>query len=301
MQQRGVRLVIIDDERFMRLWRDSPRAFTAKLRIGPRRSYDDPCSMPTLRHRCLAALATADIDAKLAATHDALNATDVGADAALAATVTLPGRPDRPMLVSPKEVPHRSLSTTSGRAALIHALAHIEFNAVNLALDIVWRFSSMPDDFYRQWAQVASEEATHFAMLRAHLQSLGFAYGDFPAHDGLWEMAAKTQSDVVARLALVPRTLEARGLDVSPAIRDKLLAVGDKTGAAILEVILRDEIRHVAVGNVWYRYVCHEQGLDPLTTYSVLAERYSAPRLRGPFNREARLAAGFEQSEIDAL
>ena len=257
--------------------------------------------MPTLRQSCLAALATADIDAKLAATHAALHALDFGADAVLAASVTLPGRPERPLLVPPKDVPQRSLGTIPGRAALIHALAHIEFNAVNLALDIVWRFPSMPEDFYRQWAQVASEEATHFAMLRAHLHTLGFAYGDFPAHDGLWEMAAKTQSDVLARLALVPRTLEARGLDASPAIRNKLLAVGDKAGAAILEVILRDEIRHVAVGNAWYRYVCHEQGLDPLTAYATLAERYNAPRLRGPFNHEARLAAGFEQAEIDAL
>lgn len=257
--------------------------------------------MLTLRHQCLAALANADIDAKLAATHEALHAAEVGANAALAASVALPGRPERPLLVSPKEVPQRSLSTVPGRAALIHALAHIEFNAINLALDIVWRFPAMPDDFYRQWAQVASEEATHFAMLRAHLQTLGFAYGDFPAHDGLWEMAAKTQSDLLARLALVPRTLEARGLDVSPAIGNKLLAVGDKSGAAILQVILRDEIRHVAVGNFWYRYVCREQGLDPLTAYATLAQRYNAPRLRGPFNREARLAAGFEQAEIDAL
>ena len=257
--------------------------------------------MPTLRHRCLTALAAADIDAKLAATYQALSAADVGADAELVASVTLPGRPERPLLVPPKDVPQRSLGTVPGRAALIHALAHIEFNAVNLALDIVWRFPSMPEDFYRQWAQVASEEATHFAMLRAHLQTLGFAYGDFPAHDGLWEMAAKTQSDVLARLALVPRTLEARGLDVSPAIRNKLIGVGDKAGAAILAVILRDEIRHVAVGNFWYRYTCSEQGLDPLTAYATLAERYNAPRLRGPFNREARLAAGFEQAEIDAL
>ena len=275
--------------------------FAAKLRIAPRMRFANSSPMPTLRHRCLAALANADLDAKLAATHQALRATDVGADALLIATVTLPGRPERPQLVSPKEVPQRSLSTVAGRAALIHALAHIEFNAINLALDIVWRFPAMPEDFYRQWAQVASEEATHFAMLRAHLQTLGFAYGDFPAHDGLWEMAAKTQSDVLARLALVPRTLEARGLDVSPAIRNKLLAVGDTSGAAILEVILRDEIRHVAVGNVWYRYACREQGLDPLTAYSTLAARYNAPRLRGPFNREARLAAGFEQAEIDAL
>jgi uncharacterized ferritin-like protein (DUF455 family) len=257
--------------------------------------------MTNLRQQALNALSAADIDVKLAATHAALDAAEVGAHDALMATVTLPGRPERPTLVSPKDVPQRSLSTVPGRAALIHALAHIEFNAVNLALDIVWRFPGMPEDFYRQWAQVASEEASHFAMLRAHLQTLGHTYGDFPAHDGLWEMAAKTQDDLLARLALVPRTLEARGLDVSPAIRAKLASVGDKDGAAILDVILRDEIRHVAVGNHWYRVVCGERGLDPLTAYATLAERYNAPKLRGPFNREARLAAGFEQVEIDAL
>lgn len=257
--------------------------------------------MSTLRQQCLTALADADIDAKLAVTHAAVAATDVGADQLLVAPTTLPGRPQLPQLVSPKDVPQRSLSTIPGRAALIHALAHIEFNAVNLALDIVWRFPSMPEDFYRQWVQVASEEASHFAMLRGHLRALGFAYGDFPAHNGLWEMAAKTQGELLARLALVPRTLEARGLDVSPAIRTKLLAVDDTAGAAILDVILRDEIRHVAIGNYWYRHACREQGLDPITAYATLAERYNAPRLRGPFNREARLAAGFEQVEIDAL
>jgi uncharacterized ferritin-like protein (DUF455 family) len=257
--------------------------------------------MLTLRQHCLAALATADIDAKLVATHAALAATVVGAHESLAAVVALPGRPSRPLLVSPKNVPQRSLGSVSGRAALIHALAHIEFNAVNLALDVVWRFPSMPEDFYWQWAQVAAEEAAHFALLRAHLQTLGAAYGEFPAHDGLWEMAEKTQEDVLARLALVPRTLEARGLDASPPMRDKLLAAGDQAGAAIIDIILRDEIHHVAVGNFWYRHVCSERGLDPIATYAVLAARYNAPRLRGPFNREARLAAGFEQAEIDAL
>ena len=188
-----------------------------------------------------------------------------------------------------------------GRAALIHALAHIEFNAINLALDVTWRFSGLPDAFYREWAHVAREEAYHFMLLREHLLKHEHEYGDFPAHNGLWEMAEKTKGDLLARLALVPRTLEARGLDASPAIRSKLAAVGDHEGAAILDIILRDEIGHVAVGNRWYRYVCNERGLDPIATYAHLAEQYRAPKLRGPFNREARLAAGFEAAEIDAL
>lgn len=257
--------------------------------------------MDSIRQRCLDALAQPDINAKLAATRAALAASVIDARSEYVASVPLPGRPAVPPLVSPKAVPQRSLGSVGGRAALIHALAHIEFNAINLALDVVWRFAAMPDDFYRQWAQVAAEEATHFALLRDHLHTLGHAYGDFPAHDGLWEMAEKTKADPLARLALVPRTLEARGLDASPPMRDKLLAVGDTAAAAIIEVILRDEIRHVAVGNYWYRHLCAERGLDPIVTYATLAARYNAPKLRGPFNREARLAAGFEAAEIDAL
>ena len=175
------------------------------------------------------------------------------------------------------------------------------FNAINLALDAVWRFAAMPDAFYREWAQVAFEEATHFCLLRDHLTTHGVAYGDFPAHNGLWEMAEKTQGDLLARLALVPRTLEARGLDASPPIRAKLAAAGDKQGAAILDIILRDEIGHVAVGNRWYRWLCAERDVDPVATYQTLAIAHSAPRLRGPFNLEARRAAGFDDAELAAL
>jgi uncharacterized ferritin-like protein (DUF455 family) len=257
--------------------------------------------MIELRRQALNALATADVAAKLAAVAAIADDIALDCETRIDEPPMLPGRPLLPRLISPREVPQRGLGTVEGRAALIHALAHIEFNAINLALDIVWRFAGMPPAFYRDWMQVAREEALHFALLQAHLKTLGAAYGDFPAHNGLWEMAEKTRAELLARLALVPRTLEARGLDVSPAIRDKLLAVGDPAGAAILDVILRDEIRHVAVGNVWYRHACREHGLDPLTAYATLAERYNAPRLRGPFNREARLAAGFEQAEIDAL
>ncbi len=257
---------------------------------------------PTLRSLCLAALAEADIDHKTALVRAIdIAALPTGSESSLTELANVPGRPARPALVSPKEAPRRALGSVEGRAALIHALSHIEFNAINLALDVTWRFSGLPDAFYREWANVAQEEAHHFMLLCEHLSKHDHQYGDFPAHDGLWEMAEKTKGDLLARLALVPRTLEARGLDASPAIRSKLAAAGDHEGAAILDIILRDEIGHVAVGNRWYRYVCNERGLDPIATYAELAEQYRAPRLRGPFNREARLAAGFEAAEIDAL
>lgn len=201
----------------------------------------------------------------------------------------------------PSGVRQRSVQTLEGRAALLHALAHIEFNAINLALDAVWRYPGLPDRFYLDWLKVAREEAHHFALLNDHLQSLGYRYGSFPAHDGLWHMAEKTRDDLLARLALVPRTLEARGLDASPLIRHKLASAGDKTGAGILDIILRDEIGHVAIGNHWYRWSCEQRGLEPVETYAELARRYAAPRLKGPFNLEARRAAGFSEEELTAL
>lgn len=212
----------------------------------------------------------------------------------------IPGRPIVE-LVPPAGLRLRSVHTLEGRAVLIHALAHIEFNAINLALDAVWRFGNMPEAFYRQWVGVAIEEAAHFQMLAAHLRTLGYEYGDFPAHDGLWEMAERTQEDVLARMALVPRTLEARGLDASPAVRHKLASGGDPKAAAIVDIILREEIGHVAIGNHWYRWLCTERGHDPVQTYADLAIRYRAPTLKGPFNIEARIAAGFHPEEIAAL
>lgn len=213
----------------------------------------------------------------------------------------IPGRPARPELVSPFQVKQRSIHTPAGRAALIHSLVHIEFNAINLALDIIWRFGGMPREFYLDWLRVAREEAHHFSLLAEYLHDMGHEYGEFPAHDGLWEMAQRTSDDLLARLALVPRTLEARGLDASPAIRDKLRGVGDERGAAILELILRDEIGHVAIGNKWYGDLCRQRGLEPVAQYRELARCYRAPRLRGPFNLQARREAGFSQAELDAL
>ena len=213
----------------------------------------------------------------------------------------IPGRPALPKLISPLEVKHRSMHTPEGRAAMIHALAHIEFNAINLALDVIWRFPDMPRDYYHDWTRVAAEEALHFSLLAAHLQSLGYCYGDFAAHNGMWEMAEQTQEDILARIALVPRTLEARGLDVSPAMRSKLAQAGDTAAAKILDIILRDEIGHVAIGNRWYNWLCTARGLEPIAAYKALATQYNAPRLRGPFNRAARLQAGFTEMELDVL
>lgn len=213
----------------------------------------------------------------------------------------LPGRPPRPLLVAPSQVPRRSAFSVEGRAALVHSVAHIEFNAINLALDAVWRFSGMPPAYYRDWWQVACEEARHFALLRDHLATLGRAYGDFDAHDGLWAMAQQTQDDVVARMALVPRTLEARGLDATPPMQERLRRAGDMPAVQILHEILRDEVQHVAIGNRWYRWLCDQQGLDPLAHYAVLARRHRAPRLKGPFNLQARERAGFSLEELERL
>jgi uncharacterized ferritin-like protein (DUF455 family) len=213
----------------------------------------------------------------------------------------LPGRPECPELVEPRRLGRRSMQSPEGRAVLLHALSHIEFNAINLALDAVWRFAGMPAPFYADWLKVAAEEAYHFTLLSDRLAGFGHAYGDFPAHNGLWEMCERTKDDVLARMALVPRTLEARGLDASPPIRARLVQAGDDASAAILDVILRDEIGHVAIGNRWFRHLCDAAGRDPVPAYRQLAEQYHAPRLRGPFNFDARRDAGFEQAELDEL
>jgi len=213
----------------------------------------------------------------------------------------VPGRPARPVLVAPGAVAQRAVGTREGRAALLHALAHIEFNAIGLALDHVWRFEGLPQAYYRDWTRVAVEEAHHFELLRGRLRQAGHDYGDFPAHDGLWEMARRTAGDVLDRMALVPRTLEARGLDASPAVRAKFVAIGDTESARVIDVILRDEIGHVAVGNRWFRFLCGQRGVDPLVACGEAARRCRAPRLRGPFNAAARLQAGFTIEEVDEL
>ncbi len=255
-----------------------------------------------LRTQALAVLCMADPAQKAAAAR-ALGDTTLPVDAqrVLMPPGPLPGRPVRPVLVPAMDVPRRSPFTPAGRAALLHAVAHIEFNAINLALDALWRFAGMPDAYYRDWQRVATEEALHFSLLTEHLATLGCAYGDHPAHDGLWLMTERTAGDIVARMALVPRTLEARGLDATPPMQAKLARAGDARAVAILDIILRDEIGHVAIGNHWYRWLCARDGLDPHAHYQVLTQRHQAPRLRPPFNDAARSAAGFTGAEIADL
>jgi uncharacterized ferritin-like protein (DUF455 family) len=216
----------------------------------------------------------------------------------------MPGRPARPALVHPAKVPKRPSSSVEGRAALLHAICHIEFNAINLALDAVWRFAGMPEAFYRDWLRVAAEEAKHFRLLHAHLGTLGYQYGDFLAHDGLWLMCEKTAHDIIARMALVPRTLEARGLDATPQIQNRLRGANtpDSLAAvAILDLILAEEIGHVAIGNHWYQQLCQQAGLDPIAHYQHLVDLHAAPRLHPPFNLAAREQAGFSPEEIAYL
>lgn len=215
--------------------------------------------------------------------------------------ILVPGRPARPEMVSALAVNKRKLSTAEGRAALIHSLAHIEFNAINLALDALYRFREMPSDYYADWLKVAVEEASHFTLLRNHLRTLGYDYGDFTAHNGLWEMAVVTAHDPLLRMALVPRVLEARGLDVLPGIMHKLASCGAVDAVAIMKIILHDEIGHVAVGNRWYGYLCQQRGWDTLSTFQRVLREYNAPKLRGPLHRSARLAAGFTEAEMKML
>ena len=272
------------------------------------------CCLPTIvemsiRHASLTALCIADPEDKVQSvqllwqTHHQL-ALRANEPLLPKQNTLLPGRPALPRLIPPKQVPTRTPFTPEGLASLLHAVCHIEFNAINLALDAVWRFHGMPAAYYTDWLRVAYEESQHFELLRTHLKHLGYAYGDFDAHDGLWQMCERTSDDVLARMALVPRTLEARGLDATPLIQAKLLKVDtpDATRAVeILDIILRDEVGHVAIGNHWYRWLCEQRGLDPVALYGELVQRYDAPKHRPPFNHEARLRAGFTEVELGYL
>ena len=212
--------------------------------------------------------------------------------------IATPGRPQKPLLVSPMQVPRRRLGSRKGHAAMIHAITHIEFNAINLALDAAHRFADMPISYYADWLRVAAEEASHFALLNQHLVSLGYAYGDFDAHAGLWEMAQKTTHDPLLRMALVPRVLEARGLDATPAITLKLQQVGDTRAVEILDIIAHDEIGHVAVGSRWFAYLCAQRGLESAATFRNLLREYAIPLPRLPINIEARRLGGFSEMEL---
>jgi len=255
-----------------------------------------------LRQLAYDALMQADVGRKLNAVqllHQALLSPQCTVDPAVHFTgFSAPGRPELPELVLPRDVPRRGLGSVEGRAALLHAVAHIEFNAINLALDAMQRFAGMPEDFYRDWASVAVDEARHYQLLQNRLAQLGFAYGAFKAHNGLWEMAEKTHDSCLSRMALVPRLLEARGLDVTPGMIDKLRQLQDLESVAALEVILAEEVRHVAIGTHWFRHCCRERGKDPETEFIALLKVHAKGSVRGPYNFEARARSGFTESEM---
>jgi len=212
-----------------------------------------------------------------------------------------PGRPDKPELVAPRDLPRRRNTKESGNASLLHAITHIEFNAINLGWDAVARFPGLPRQFYDDWARVAFEESQHFMLLRDHLLTLGYDYGDFPAHSGMWDMAKKTHHDPLIRMALVPRVLEARGLDVTPKMMNKLRGNGEHRAVEILEIILEEEIGHVKIGTHWFNYLCDLRDVDPLATFKDLLDNYFSGELRGPFNTEARKLADFTDAEMALL
>lgn len=212
-------------------------------------------------------------------------------------SIEVPGRPVKPILISATQVKQRKLHTLEGRLALLHAVAHIEFNAINLALDAVYRFRDMPDEYYGDWLQVAAEEAEHFALVCERMSTLGMQYGDLEAHNGLWDQACRTAHDVMIRMALVPRVLEARGLDVTPPMMQRLRGVKDFESVKVLEVILREEVGHVRIGSRWYHYCCNERNLEPESTFKELLRSLPTPP-RSPFYTEGRLQAGFSAEEL---
>ena len=211
-----------------------------------------------------------------------------------------PGRPIKPKLVRFQNVPKRDNSDI-GMIKTIHAICHIEFNAINLALDSVYRFRGMPKQFYKDWIKVAFEESKHFKLINNYLNELGYEYGDFNAHNGLWDMNCKTGYDVLSRMALVPRVLEARGLDVTPSIQKKFNKSSFAKMSDILDVIFSDEIGHVRIGNYWFKYLCKERKKDPLKVFDILIKKHIGSKLRGPFNSDARRLADFSQAELDYL
>ncbi len=253
-----------------------------------------------------ACLHNSNIDAKLALTHHAKllldnNLLDFNQNLDVQ-PITEVKFPAKPVLQAPRHMPKRNFTSVDGVIAFFHAIAHVEFMAIYLAWDLLYRFRGLPRQFYQDWLIIADEEAQHFELLRQHLRRFKVEYGDLPAHGGLWDHAVETADDLLARLALVPRCMEARGLDVTPAIIAKFAAKGDKAGVAILDRILTDEVNHVERGSYWFRTLCTEQGLEPEANYQALISRYyRGGKPKGPFNRELRKVAGFSEAELDWL
>lgn len=259
-------------------------------------------SIHSLRDGAARAIRAVDLDVKTLLTQETArrwNERSLSLRSPLDAAVPdRPGRPEKPELIAPRQVPKRSLTTQKGRIALLHAIAHIELNAVDLALDIVARFSSepVPNSFFDGWMRVAFEEAKHFRLVRDRLRQLGADYGDLSAHDGLWQAAHDTRNDLTARLAVVPLILEARGLDVTPALQAKMREAGDLESAAVLDVIYEDEKGHVAVGAKWFRFLCARQKKNPAATFQALVRANFRGPLKAPFNDIARAEAGLTPS-----
>ncbi len=214
--------------------------------------------------------------------------------------ITIPGRPKKPKLVDFKDVPNRKKGDI-GLIHTIHAICHIEFNAINLALDAVYRFQDLPEEYYYDWLQVAKEECYHFSLVQNYLKEIGYKYGDFDAHNGLWEMALKTDSDILERMALVPRLLEARGLDVNPLIKKKFINSRYVKMPDLLDIILKDEIGHVKIGSYWFDYICKKRNLNNEDTFIALIKKHIGEKLKPPVNIEARKQAGFKIRELNYI
>lgn len=260
---------------------------------------------PSIYAQCLDCLLEPDLSLKHNKVKQlykhSLNKSDIEFSSTNIIDIEIPGRPHKPILVDPRQVEKRSFSSKEGRLILIHSIAHIEFNAINLALDAAYRFQDMPKQFTLDWIKVAKEEAEHFALVNEYLEENGSFYGAYSAHNGLWDMVQKTAHNVTHRMALVPRVMEARGLDVTPKMMERFEAQGDQDIVDILAVIYRDEIGHVAIGNHWYQYCCDQEQLNAQLLFKELIAQYFLGKLRGPFNIEARTKAGFSLQELEEL
>lgn len=262
--------------------------------------------MPSIFHYAQKCLHDSTVEQLLHLTHEAQQYAQAGALIFDSLDTVSPIEqvkfPDRPILLAPREMPRRKLTTPAGLSAFFHAIAHVEFVAIYLAWDIIYRFRGLPDEFYRDWLRVADEEAQHFSLLRARLNAANIDYGTLPAHSGLWDLAQDTSHDVLVRLALVPRCMEAHGLDVTPPLIEKFNQLGDDDAVAILTRILTDEIGHVALGSKWFKALCKTRNLESEAHYqTLLLTYYKGGALKSGFNQELRLAAGFSQSELEWL
>ncbi|MCH2395532.1 ferritin-like domain-containing protein [Oceanibaculum sp.] len=266
----------------------------------------DVLPFASLTEAAVAVLETADPAAKARLGRQVAEAWRGGVLTSLGDTVPpdRPARPDKPDLLPPNRVKKRKITAApAGRAALLHALAHIELNAIDLAWDIAARFAGedLPRAFFDDWVQVADDEARHFLMLCDRLAALDSFYGALPAHDGLWEASQNTAHDLLARLAVVPLVLEARGLDVTPAMVEKLRAAGDAASADALQIIHDDEITHVAAGRRWFEWAAERRGLEPVSTYHQLVRAHFRGLLKPPFNKPSRDLAEFKAVYYEPL